>query len=74
VERLGYSDRSFPTYCFTCPARVYADGEYYCDPGKLDDRTMFLDIARYRSGGCPKKDKTEISVLPEILLRKVLRK
>lgn len=75
MERLGYHDRNFPPACFTCPARIYIEGEYYCDLGKLDDRTMFLNIARYRSSGCPKKDEmSETQIPPEILLRKVLRK
>ncbi len=75
MERLGYRDHSFPPACFTCPARIYAEGEYYCDPGRLDDGSLALDIARYRSSGCPDKAKSvKLQTSSEIILRKVLRK
>lgn len=75
MERLRCHEKAFPPACFTCPARVYAEGEYYCDPGKLDDRALFLNVARYRSSGCPRKDEAlETQIPPEIILRRVLRK
>lgn len=75
MERLRSDETAYPTACFTCPARTYLGGEYFCDTNKLDDPTIILNVARYRSDKCPQKSKPEEScVSATILLRKMLGK
>ncbi len=75
MERLKDAGRAYPTACFTCAARVYLGGEYFCNPEKLDDRSIIKNVARYRAQKCP-KDKEPIgsSMSAEITLRKLLRR
>lgn len=74
MERIG-DGINFPQACFLCPARVYTEGEYRCDPGKLDPPGSHINIAHYQPTECPNKLKTSNSnTSPEILLRKILRK
>jgi hypothetical protein len=75
VERLGYADGAYPPPCFTCPARTYVGGEYYCNTDALDDPAVTLEVARYRPIRCPNKtDSGKEQVFPGALLRKVLGK
>ena len=75
MERLRGDGTAYPTACFTCPARTYLGGEYYCDPSKLDDPSIILKVARYRPDKCPLNAQPEESqASATILLRKMLRK
>lgn len=75
MERLSDTDGNFPQACFTCPARIYIEGRYCCDPDKLDDKSVWLDVARYRPVKCPKNvNETDRRLSPETLLRKILGK
>lgn len=75
MERLSAADGSFPQACFTCSARVYIEGGYSCDPDKLDDKSLWLNVARYRPVKCPKKvNEGHDGFSPQTLLRKILGK
>lgn len=75
MERLKRINPS-QSACFTCPAKIFADGEYCCDPSLLIDRNIVLTVARYKPISCPEKEGViaENKVSPEILLRKILHK
>ncbi len=61
--------------CFTCPARVYLEGEYFCDPIRLDHKSVVLNIAKFRPDSCPYDvNPADTQISPELLLRKILRK
>jgi hypothetical protein len=74
VERLSDINGAFPQACFACSARIYIDGGYCCDPGKLDDKSVKLNVARYRPLGCPSSIDETGNISAEILLRKILGK
>ena len=74
MERLSGPNGAFPKACFACSARIYIDGGYSCDPGKLDDKSVRLDVARYRPLGCPDNTDETGNISPETLLRKILGK
>lgn len=74
MERIG-DGINFPPACFLCPARTYTEGEYRCDPGKLDPVDSHLSVAHYQSMDCPNKFKiANDNASAEILLRKILHK
>lgn len=75
MERLKRINSS-QNACFTCPARVFADGEYCCDPHLLNDRNIVLPIAKYKPIDCPERGNVRVDdqTSPEILLRRILHK
>ena len=76
MERLSDLDGAFPQACFACPARIYIDGGYSCNPEMFDDKSERLDVARYRPIKCPKnvQETRNDALSAETLLRKILRK
>jgi hypothetical protein len=75
LERLTCNGILFPQVCFTCPAKVFIDGGYWCDPGKLDGKSSRLSVARYRPDKCSKSGgENSNSASAELLLRKILGK
>jgi hypothetical protein len=75
VERLRNDNGAFPTVCFACSARVFIDGEYSCDPNKLDNRDVIKSVARYRPQRCPRSQELpDPSSFTEIALRKILKR
>lgn len=75
MERLRNGDSAFPKECFLCPARVFIDGAYFCNPRLLTDRNVVLPVARYRPSACPLKQSSEQpDFSSQIRLRKILGK
>ena len=75
MEQLRYFNGAYPPACFTCPARTFSDGGYFCDPARLDDKSVILSVARHRPDKCPNGVKTGTrETSSEILLRKLLGK
>ncbi|KKR42313.1 MAG: hypothetical protein UU51_C0005G0002 [Microgenomates group bacterium GW2011_GWC1_41_20] len=75
MERLRYADGAYPPPCFTCPARTYIGGEYYCNPDTLNDPSIILEVARYRPDRCPNRPRSDGGqASPTVLLRRVLGK
>ena len=62
--------------CFLCPARIFiaSEGSYFCDPAKLDDKSVVRNIAKYRPEACPNNIKPGPSGSPEMILRRILGK
>ncbi len=75
MERLKRINPS-QSACFTCPAKIFADGEYCCDPHLLNNRNIVLTVAKYKPIGCPEgeNNRVEDQIPPELLLRKILHK
>jgi hypothetical protein len=75
VERLS-GDGTFPQECFACSARIFIEGGYSCDPNRLDDKSLRLNIARYRPVKCPKgiTEARSEALSAETILRKLLGK
>ncbi len=73
MERLGGDGKLFPSACFTCPARTYVGGNYFCDAAVLDNPNLIIPVGRFRPDKCPSKVEPKNGQFPpEILLRKML--
>ena len=75
MERLSDIGGAFPQACLFCSARVFVDGGYDCDPSLLDDKSLPLNVARYRPSTCPRDiNKLNVQTEARTLLRRILKR
>ena len=74
MVELPMIDGHFYQVCNTCPAKVWHEGKYYCDPSKFVSPSELVKVARVRPMNCPQPSTEGSSINAYALLRSRLQK